>query len=361
MAQQKKIRVGVVGFGISAKVFHLPFITTLPEHYELVSILQRKGDEAKAQFPQAKIVRTIEEMVNDPEIDLIVITTPNDTHFPYSKMALDAGKHVVLEKPFTNTLEEGKQLVDIAAKSGKVLSVYQNRRYVSDFRTIKALLDNDLLGDIHEFEAHYDRYRAEERPTAWREAPLPGSGILYDLGAHIIDQALYFFGLPRFITVDIRLQRPHARVDDYFNIWLDYGFNKVILHAGMLFREQGPRYMIHGTRGSFIKYGEDPQEARLRAGELPEGEEWGKEPEDIYGLLHTEVDGKIIKEKYPSLKGSYADYYLDLYDTIVNGKPVKQKPEHGYNTIRIIQLAIQSNAEKRTLPCTGLMDVSYKD
>lgn len=360
MAQQK-IKVGVVGFGISAKVFHLPFITTLPEQYELVSILQRKGDEAKQQFPQATIARTIEELVNNPDIDLVVITTPNDTHFPYSKMALEAGKHVVLEKPFTNTIEEAKQLVEIAAKSGKVLSVYQNRRYVSDFRTIKDILDKNLLGDVHEFEAHYDRYRAEERPAAWREAPLPGSGILYDLGAHIIDQALYFFGIPGFITADIRMQRPHARVDDYFNIWLDYGFNKVILHAGMLFREQGPRYMIHGTKGSFIKYGEDPQEARLRAGELPAGEDWGKEHEEIYGLLHTEIDGKVIKEIYPSLKGSYADYYLDLYDTIANGKPVKQKPEHGYNTIRIIQLAIQSNSEKKTISCTDLMDVSYRD
>ncbi|MFT3747726.1 MAG: oxidoreductase [Agriterribacter sp.] len=358
---KQKIRAGVVGFGISAKVFHLPFITTLPGQYELVSILQRKGNEAKTQFPQAKIVRTIEEMVSDPDIDLVVITTPNDTHFPYTKMALEAGKHVVLEKPFTNTIEEAEQLINIAAKSGKVLSVYQNRRYVSDFRTIKQILDNKLLGDVHEFEAHYDRYRAEERPAAWREAPLPGSGILYDLGAHIIDQALYFFGLPKYITADIRMQRPHARVDDYFNIWLDYGFNKVILHAGMLFREQGPRYMIHGTKGSFIKYGEDPQEAKLRAGEPPAGEDWGAEKEDTYGLLHTEVNGEIIKEPYPSLKGSYAGYYLDLYDTIVNGKPVKQKPEHGYNTIRIIQLAIQSSAEKRTLPCTGLIDVSYRD
>jgi scyllo-inositol 2-dehydrogenase (NADP+) len=358
MAQQK-LKVGVVGFGISAKVFHLPFITTLPEHFELKSILQRKGNEAQETYPDVKILRSIEELIADPELDLIVITTPNDTHFPYTKLALEAGKHVVLEKPFTNTTAEGKELVKIADASDKVLSVYQNRRYVSDFRTIKDILDKKLLGDIHEFEAHYDRYRAEARLTAWREAPLAGSGILYDLGAHIIDQVLYFFGMPKFITADIRLQRPHARVDDFFNIWLDYGFNKVILHAGMLVREAGPRYMIQGTSGSFIKYGEDPQEARLRAGELPIGEDWGAEAEDIYGLIHTEIDGKIIKQKYPSLKGSYADYYLDLYDSIVNGKPVKQKPEHGYNTIRIMELAMLSSAEKRTIPCTDLMDVVY--
>ena len=356
---QKKIRVAVVGFGISAKVFHLPFINMLTDKYELVSILQRKGNEAHEQYPSVKIVGDIDELVADTDIDLVVITTPNDTHFPYAKKALEAGKHVVLEKPFTNTTGEARQLVDIAAGSGKLLSVYQNRRYVSDFRTMKEIMDKKLLGDIHEFEAHYDRYRMEARPTAWREAPLPGSGILYDLGAHVIDQALYFFGMPASVTADIRMQRPHARVDDYFNLWLDYDFTKVILHAGMLVREPGPRYMIQGTLGSFIKYGEDPQEARLRAGELPVGEDWGQEPEAIFGLIHTEKDGKIIKEKYPSLKGSYADYYNELYESIINGQPVKEKPEHGYNIIRIIELAIQSNKEKRTVACTELMDVGY--
>lgn len=355
----KRIRAGLVGFGISAKVFHLPFINALTDKYELVSILQRKGDEAREKYPFVKIVRDINELVADPEIDLVIITTPNDTHFPYARKALEAGKHVVLEKPFTNTTSEAEQLVKIAAQSKKVLSVYQNRRYVSDFRTIKEILDKKLLGEIHEFEAHYDRYRMEARPAAWREAPLPGSGILYDLGAHIIDQALYFFGMPASVTADIRMQRPHAKVDDYFILWLDYDFTKVILHAGMLVREPGPRYMIQGTLGSFIKYGEDPQEARHRAGELPVGEDWGMEPEEIFGLIHTEKDGKIIREKYPSHKGSYADYYHELYESIVNGRPVKEKPEHGYNTIRIMELAIQSNKEKRTIECTELMNVGY--
>ena len=355
----KRIRAGLVGFGISAKVFHLPFINALTDKYELVSILQRKGNEAREKYPSVKIARDIDELVADPEIDLIVITTPNDTHFPYAKKALEAGKHVVLEKPFTNTTGEAKELVNIANHSGKLLSVYQNRRYVSDFRTMKEILDKRLLGEIHEFEAHYDRYRMEARPEAWREAPLPGSGILYDLGPHIIDQALYFFGLPSSITADIRMQRPHAKVDDYFNLWLDYDFTKVILHAGMLVREPGPRYMIQGTLGSFIKYGEDPQEARLRAGELPVGEDWGIEPEAMFGLIHTEKEGKVMKRKYPSHRGSYANYYHELYESIANGLPIKEKPEHGYNTIRIIELAIQSNKEKRAIACTELMDVGY--
>jgi len=356
---KKKLRVGVVGFGISAKVFHLPFINALSDQYELTSILQRKGNAAGEAYPSVRISRDIDELVSDGSIDLVVITTPNDTHFPFAQKALLAGKNVVLEKPFTNTTEEAKKLVNIAAQSKKVLSVYQNRRYVSDFLTIKEILDKKLLGEIHEFEAHYDRYRMEARPTAWREAPLAGSGILFDLGAHIIDQALYFFGMPHAITADIRLQRPHARVDDYFILWLDYGFNKVILHAGMLVREPGPRYMIQGTKGSFIKYGEDPQEARLRAGELPVGDDWGMEPANMFGHIHTEIEGKIINEKYPSHRGSYAEYYNRLYNSIVNGDPVTEKPEHGYNTIRTIELAIQSSNEKRTVPCTGLMDVGY--
>lgn len=358
MAQQK-LRVAVAGFGISAKVFHLPFINILTDKYELTAILQRKGNEAQEAYPGVKIARTIDELLTVPDVDMVVITTPNETHFPFAKIALEKGKHVVLEKPFTNTTEEARQLVNIARASGNILSVYQNRRYVSDFRTMKAIIDEKILGDIHEFEAHYDRYRMEARPTAWREAPLPGSGILYDLGAHLIDQALYFFGMPHSVTADIRMQRPHAKVDDYFNIWLNYGFTKVILHAGMLVREPGPRYMIQGTSGSFIKYGEDPQEARLRAGEPPVGKDWGQEPETMFGLIHTEKDGKIIKERYPSLRGSYADYYNELYNSIVNGEPVKEKPEHGYNIIRIIELAIQSHREKRTVECTELMNVGY--
>lgn len=353
------INTGLVGFGISAKVFHAPFITTSPQ-YQLVTVVERHRQESKDKFPYVQVVKSIEELLQNDSIELVVITTPNDTHFPYAKAALEAGKHVVLEKPFTNTSKEAKQLVELAALSGKVLSVYQNRRYVSDFFTIKEILDKKLLGEVHTFEGHYDRYRAEARPGAWREAPLAGSGIFYDLGPHLLDQVLYLFGLPKTITADLRLQRPHSRVDDYFDVRLDYGFLKVILQAGMLVREPGPRYLIHGTSGSFIKYGEDPQEARLRAGELPAGDDWGKEPEAHYGLLHTVIDGKIVKEKYPSHIGSYRAYYDNLYETIRHGASVKEKPAHGYNTIRLIELAFESHHRQCTVACTGLMEDSYR-
>ncbi len=353
------MRTGVVGFGIAAQVMHLPFIVTNP-HFQLTTILQRKGEEAKTKYPGVTVVRSLEEMLADPELELVVVTTPNDTHFDYAARSLRAGKNVILEKPFTITSGEAMELVKISRASGKTLSVFQNRRYVSDFFTVRKILDSKVLGDIAEFEAHYHRYRPEQRPNAWRERNEPGSGILYDLGAHLIDQACVLFGLPKAVTADVRNQRPHATTTDYFELWLDYGFTKVILKSGMLVREAGPRYMIFGTKGSFIKSGEDPQEALLRAGQMPVGPDWGKEKEDFYGILHTEIDGKVVRETYPSLKGDYGGYYEDFYQSVANGQTPPVKPEHGYNTIRIIEFALQSNAEKRTVPCSDFLEISYR-
>jgi len=352
----KKLQTGIVGFGISARIFHAPFIAN-SDQYELVAVVERHKEESKKMYPHVNVVRDINDLLQNPDIDLVVITTPNETHFPYAKAALLAGKHVVLEKPFTITTAEAMELVNLAASGQPVLSVYQNRRYVSDFLTIKEILDQQLLGDIHTFEGHYDRYRAEARPHAWREAPMPGSGILYDLGAHLLDQAQLLFGLPQRITADIRHQRPHARVDDYFDLRLDYGFLKVILQAGMLVREPGPRYMIHGTKGSFIKFGEDPQEAKLRAGAMPVGADWGLEDEQYHGLLHTEIAGEPVRKKYPSHRGNFGLYYQNLYNTIVHGAPLQEKPAHGYNTIRLIELAFESHSRQCTIPCTGLLPV----
>ncbi|MFI5155090.1 MAG: Gfo/Idh/MocA family oxidoreductase [Chitinophagales bacterium] len=352
------LRVGVVGYGIAAQVMHLPFLTTM-EEYKLVSILERHNDLSKEKYPYAKIVRSIDEMVADPSLDLVVITTPNDTHFPFTEKALRAGKHVVLEKPFTITSEEGMALVELANASKGKLSVFQNRRYVSDFLTVKKIIRENMLGEIVEYEAHYDRYRPEQKPNAWREKNIPGSGILYDLGAHLIDQALCLFGLPNSITADIRMQRPHAKVDDYFDLRLDYGFTRVILKSGMLVREPGPRFMVHGRLGSFLKSGEDVQEAALKLGVLPVAPDWGSDPEDQWGLLHTEINGKIIKEKYPSMQGSFGLYYKNLYKSLALGEPLREKPEHGYNTIRIVELAMESSRKRATVDRYGLMNVDY--
>lgn len=347
------IKTGLVGFGMAAKVMHAPFLATLPQ-YKVTAVLERNREESKQLFPDAVIVRSIEEMLRQ-DIDLVIITTPNDTHLPYTAAALGAGKHVVVEKPFAITSDDALGLIATARASDKILSVYQNRRYVADFLTIKEILDQQLLGEIHTYEAHYDRYRPGPKPNAWREEDLPGSGVFFDLSPHIVDQALCHFGLPVNIYADIRRQRPHARVDDFFELHLDYGFNKVILKGGMLVREPGPRYQVHGRIGSFIKYGEDPQEALLKTGALPNTADWGQEPEEHFGLLHTEINGEEVKKRYPSQKGNYGHYYTDLYETIVNGAPLKVKPEQSYNNIKIIELAFESNRLKRPIPAEGLL------
>lgn len=353
------LRVGLAGFGMAAKVMHAPFLATMPE-FKLSCILERHNNHSQEKYPFAEVVKSFDELISKPELDVIVITTPNSTHFEYAQKALLAGKHVVLEKPFTITSADALALIDISKKTNRVLSVFQNRRYVCDFLTIKKILFEKLLGDIVEFEAHYDRYRPEARPNAWREENAPGSGILYDLGSHLIDQALFLFGIPVTITADLRLQRPHAKAVDYFDLELDYGFMKAILKSGMLVREPGPRYMIHGTKGSFIKNGEDPQEELLKAGVLPNIPHWGEEVSENWGLLHTEINGTVIKERYPSLAGNFGYYYNNLFETIRNGADLKEKPEHGFNTIRMVELAMESNKKKCTVECTGFIPSNYQ-
>lgn len=353
--QVSPIQTGLVSFGISSKTFHAPFLTTIPG-FRLASVVERNSRNSAELYPWVNVVRGFDELITDPSIELVVITASNDTHYPYAKAAMEAGKHVIVEKPFTNTSTEAADLVKISHRTGKICAVYQNRRYVTDYRTMKEILEKKLLGELHEFTAHYDRYRPEPRTHGlWREKPLPGSGILYDLGPHLIDQSLTLFGHPSHILADIRRQKSYSQVDDYFDIRLDYGFLTVTLHAGSLVREMGPRYMLHGTKGSFIKYGEDPQEDKLKAGELPAGEHWGYEPENFHGLIHTEMEGKIIREKYPSLRGDYGDFYRNIYFTIRDGAELQEKPEHGHNVIRIIELAFESSGKKAWLKVNGLM------
>jgi scyllo-inositol 2-dehydrogenase (NADP+) len=351
------IKTGLIGYGLGGRCFHAPFIATTPA-LELTSVVERKTNESTQRYPHVQIVRSVEELLANDALDLIVVTTPNNTHFPFAKQALLAGKHVVVDKPMTVTSEEAKELIELAREKQKVLSVYQNRRYASDGRTIKKIIDQKLLGDIFEFESQFNRFRPELK-NSWKETPVGGSGILYDLGAHLIDQALDLFGLPLAVTADIRKQRPGTQADDYFDVRLDYGFNKVTMKAGMMIREQGPRYMIHGTKGSFIKYGDDPQDADARAGKMPTDPSWGLESEDSYGLLHAEINGEIVRKKIPSEKGDFGIFYRQLADTLLHGAPLREKPEHGYNVVRVIELAMQSNRERRTVKCEGLMDVAY--
>jgi predicted dehydrogenase len=349
------IRSALVSFGISSRTFHAPFLHLLPE-FSLDAVLERNGKKGAEKYPSIVTYRTMDDLLKDDRIELIVITSPNDTHFPYAKAALEAGKHVVIEKPFTIRSSEAFELCRLSKERGLVCSVYQNRRYVSDFRTIREILDKGLLGTLHTYTAHYDRYRPEPRTYGlWREFEEPGAGVFFDLGPHLIDQALQLFGKPRSILADVRAQKNYVKVDDCFDLWLDYGYLRVSLHASMLVREMGPRYQLHGTLGSFIKSGEDPQEDQLKAGVLPVGKDWGQEDPSIHGLLHTAIGGRIIREPYPSLPGNYADFYRNIYQTIREGAPLCETPEHGHDVIKMIELSMESSHSRSWIPVEGLL------
>ncbi|ABR49724.1 oxidoreductase domain protein [Alkaliphilus metalliredigens QYMF] len=347
----KKLNVGMIGFGMSGRVFHGPMITSMDEFNfnKIVCSREATVKAARESYPEVQIISDVDELMADDTIDLIIVATPNLSHFKLAQKALLANKHVIVEKPFTVTSAEADELIELAKKQEKIVTVYQNRRWDSDFQTIKQVIENGLLGNIVEYEAHFDRFRNYIK-AGWREEQLPGSGMLYDLGSHLIDQAQYLFGLPKEIRADIRVQRKCAKCDDNFELVLDYGQVKVTLKSGMLVREALPHFIVLGDQGSFLKYGMDTQEEMLKKGETPKTmENWGAEPESIWGTINTDVNGLHIKGKIESLNGDYRGFYHNVYKAIMGKEELIVKPEEARNTIKIIELAMKSNKEKRTI------------
>lgn len=342
------INTALCSFGMSGLVFHSPFLTINPG-FNFYAVVERTKNAAKEKYPEVKTYRTLESMLADPLVELVIVNTPNYTHYEYAKKALEAGKHVVVEKPFTVHFEEAEELIEIAKKQKKVLSVYQNRRYDSDYKTIKKVLSENLLGQLVEVEMHFDRFRQELSAKKHKETPGPGAGVLYDLGAHLIDQALQLFGKPEKIFADIRIIRPTSLVDDYFELLLYYPKLRVRLKASYLVREALPGYILHGLNGSFIKDKTDVQEKMLQAGMIPSGNDWGTEPETEKGLLHTEIDGKVIREYISSEQGNYNDYYNALYDSIRFHKPLQVTAEEGAQVVKIIETAFESSKIERVI------------
>ncbi|MBD0277526.1 MAG: Gfo/Idh/MocA family oxidoreductase [Flavisolibacter sp.] len=343
---ENAINTALCSFGMSGWVFHAPFLKIDP-HFHFYAAWERSKNLAAEKYPDVITYRTLEEMLSDKEVELVVVNTPNYTHYDYAKKALEAGKHVIVEKPFTVTVAEGEELIDLADKKGKLLSVYQNRRYDSDYRTVKKIVEEGWLGTLCEAEFHYDRYKEELSPKVHKEVPGSGTGALYDLGSHLIDQALQLFGMPQAVFGDIRIIRPISQVDDYFEVLLYYPELRVRLHSSYLVREPLPAYILHGNKGTFIKAKTDIQETELQAGAIPGTPDWGKEPESEKGFLHTEKDGQVIREHIPSLQGNYGDYYNGIYEAIRNGAPIPVTASDGLNVIRIITAAFKSNDEKR--------------
>lgn len=348
----KTIKVGLIGFGIGGQIFHAPILTTV-KGLQLVKIRAVKPDQvnvARTKYPEALIVNTSEEIFNDENIDLVVITTPNASHFPLCMQALEKGKHVVVDKPFTIDTKEADKLIAMAAKKNLILSVYHSRRFDSDFHTLQKIIKNRMLGDIVELESRYDRFRNFLKPDAWREDDAPGTGILYDLGSHLIDQALILFGLPVSVSADLRIQRKGGKAVDNFELVLNYGSIKVSLKAGMLVRQPLPRFILLGMNGSFVKYGLDVQEEALKMGFTSHTKNnWGVEPEGIWGTINTEIDGQHFVGKIESESGDYAAFYKNVYHAILGEESLVVTPLQARNTIRIIELAMQSEKEKRTV------------
>jgi len=352
----KKLKVGLIGFSIGGHVFHAPFIDGNPD-LELYKVTARKAEQQKMlseRYPNAIAVLTSDDIINDTEVDIVAIATSNDVHFSLAKAALEAGKHVVVEKPFTNYSSEADELIALAKEKGLLLSVHHNARFHSDFKTVKKVIESGKLGRVVNYEARYDRFRNFLRAGAWREEDLPGSGIHYDLGAHLIDQALQVFGKPTAIFADLRVQRDHAKAIDDFEFILSFPGIKVSLKGQMLAKISTARYAVYGMNGSFVKWGVDPQEALLRDGVVPsQYQDWGKEDSEFQGTIAISEAGKDIEEKIESEWGSGQDFYKNIVAAIKEEEELFVKPEQARDVIRILELAERSWAEQRTISLEG--------
>ena len=343
------IKTAICSFGMSGRVFHAPFLHANPG-FELYSVWEREKNLAAAIYPEIRTCRTLQELLADPATELVIVNTPNYTHYDYTKQALQAGKHVIVEKPFTITEAQGLELIELAKQAGKKLSSYQSRRFDSDFRTVRRIVQSGVLGTIVEAEIHYDRFTPTLSPKVHKETPGPGTGLLYDLGAHLIDQALQLFGDPESVFADLFIIRDNSKVDDYMEVLLFYPGLRVRLKSSYLVREPLPAYSVFGHNGTFIKTRADVQEKHLLAGEPPTGADWGVEPVAEQGLLHAEIDGKVVRERVPTEKGSYMDYFTGMYEAIRSNAPLPVTAEQGVRIIRVIEKAYQSRAEKKIVP-----------
>jgi len=345
---QDPIRVGVVGFGLAGRVFHTAVIQATPG-LELAAVVQRSGDDAKKEYPEAHLARSVEEMLCDVGIQLVVIATPSYSHFDLARLCLREQRNVVVDKPFTLKSEEAAELIHMARERRLLLTAYQNRRWDGDFKTVLELIESGELGRLVTFESHIDRFRPHARREAWRESGGPGGGILFDLGPHLIDQALILFGAPVSVTASVRIERESAVVDDAFDILLEYERQHrltVTLRSTFTACTPGPRFVLHGTRASFVKGSTDPQDEQLRAGMSPDAPGFGVEPESAWGELCL-ADGQ--RRRLPTLPGDYRGFYENVRDVLHGRAELAVKPEQAWQTTRLIELIRESSSQGRRL------------
>jgi predicted dehydrogenase len=345
---KKSIKTAIASFGMSGLVFHGPLLKVNPG-FEVVNVLERTKNISRSLFPEAQIVRSYTEILDNKEIELVIVNTPDKFHYEMAKQALLSGKHIVVEKPLTLNSIQAEELVNLARAKGLLLTVYQNRRWDGDFRTVQKVLAEGKLGRLIEFESHYDRYRTFITPGSWKEEGDEFAGVLYNLGSHMVDQAYVLFGKPIAVTAHLKIVRNGGMVTDYYDIRLEYDRFAALLKCSYLVKKPGPRYILHGESGSFYKVGIDPQEELLKAGNLPVGENWGTEQPAAWGTLFFEKDGKDFEEIVETLPGNYNIFYNNVYDAIRNGAKLFVKPEEAVEVLKILEACLKSNREKQTV------------
>ncbi len=342
------LNTALCAFGMSGLVFHAPFIHANPG-FNLYGVWERSQKTAADIYPAIRSFDSIDTMLADKAIDLVIVNTPNYTHFEFAKKALLAGKHVLVEKSFTVTVGEAEELIVLANEKNKELAVFQNRRYDSDFKTVKKIVDDGILGEITEAEFHFDRYKPELSPKKHKESGIPGSGLLHDLGPHIIDQALCLFGMPVSVFGILNITRPGSVVNDDIEIILNYSTRSVKLKAGLLVKEILPAYFLRGTKGTFTKERADIQEDILKMGQKPGTKNWGTEPETASGMLKLSNNGKTKRMPVRSLQGNYMEFYDGLYNSIIYGKPLPVSAQDGLNVMRVIEAVQDSDKFKKEI------------
>lgn len=343
-----RIRTGIIGFGLSGEVFHAPFVHTHPG-FELFAVVERRRQRSKDIYPYVNVVRDYQDLLKDDALELIVIATPNAYHYQMASECLMAGKHVVIEKPFTPSSAEADRLIRLSDDTGRKIFVYHNRRWDGDFLTIRKLLDEQALGEISFYEAHFDRYKPEVKADAWREEDMPGGGILYDLGSHLIDQALVLFGMPQTLLAQIGSERKGSKVDDSFKLELNYPSTRVVLRAGMMVKTLKPRYTIKGSMGLFTKPGIDPQESRLKAGEMPVSAALGSEAPQYWGTLEKTGDAGREIRRVPAENGYYMGFYEEVYSSVRQNKVFPVLPVQARDVIFIIEKAFESSRNNQLI------------
>ncbi len=344
------IKSALLSYGMSGRVFHAPFIDLHPG-FSLAGAWERSNKNIQKDYPGVKSYASIDEILADPTIDLVVVNTPIYSHYEYALAALNADKHIIVEKAFTTNLQEALALDALAKSKSKHIFVYQNRRLDSDFLTVKKIVDAGVLGELVEVEIRYDRFNGAQSPKLHKEIPGPGAGIVKDLGPHLIDQAIYLFGSPEKIFADLRMTRPETQVDDYFEILFYYPNLRVRLRGGYYFKEPVPSFQLHGKKGSFLKVRADKQESDLLAGLKPKGDDWGTETENDFGILHVDGQEKI---RVPSEKGNFMYFYENVFDTLQGRAEPFVPAMQGAQCMQVIDAVFESDAVQKVIHLPSL-------